>query len=139
MGSVASPEGRPWFGEMAEAEDEELGWVEEGPGAVGEVAGTHILVRLWSIGRGGRESVANLQHAVRLVPVQIVLDIHRRLCLYRESDQAQSQEPCRVCISLPIRILGPLCSILLPKPRRSPPAERRRVRLLIIIWFVPGR
>ena len=46
VGCVAAPEGWPGLGEMAQAEDEELGWVEEGPGAVGEVAGTHMFVRL---------------------------------------------------------------------------------------------
>ena len=38
VGGVVAPEGGPGFGEVAQAEDEELGWVEEGPGAVGEVA-----------------------------------------------------------------------------------------------------
>ena len=31
VGGVAAPESWPRFGEVTEAEDEELGWVEEGP------------------------------------------------------------------------------------------------------------
>ena len=52
VGGVAAPEGGPGFGEVAEAEDEELGWVEEGPGAVGEVA-THTYIDSLACSFGG--------------------------------------------------------------------------------------
>ena len=38
----------------------------------------------------------HVQHAVRLLPLQLVLDVHGRLRLHREADQAQYQKDGRV-------------------------------------------
>jgi len=65
--------------------------------------------------RTGRH--ANLQHAIRLIPMQVMLDIHRRLCLNRKRHQTQPQKACRVSISLLRCIFRHLCWISLMKPR----------------------
>lgn len=84
---MSPPEGGPGLIPFAEAENKELRWPEEGPGAVGEVAvSTIISMQVEAHGRLVLWA-ANLQHAIRFVPMQVMLDIHRRLRLYRKSHQ----------------------------------------------------
>jgi hypothetical protein len=67
--------------------------VEEDPGAVGEVA---ELVSM----DAARGEWGCIQHAIRLVPSQVFLDIDSRLRLDHETDQTDSQKKGRVCVFL---------------------------------------
>jgi len=101
LGDVAAPEGWPGLVPFLEAGGEEGDGVEDGPGAVGEVAG--ICQSICSEGR--RTKVWwDSQHAIRLVPFQIMLHIYRGLRLYCETDQAYNQKCSGICISFPRRL-----------------------------------
>lgn len=92
---VSTPEGLPWHFPFLEADDEELGWPEEGPGSVGKVA--VVCIR---DSKGAKQlSTDNSQHAVRLVPFQGMLDVHGRLGLNGEADETENQKTSGVRIS----------------------------------------
>ncbi len=78
--------------------------------------------------------VENLQHAKRLIPSQFVLNIHCRLRLYDETDQAQPEKERRVCV-FPLRSQLRL-RIWTSTPHRRPPREHRRS--LCRIWVLRG-
>lgn len=85
---VAAPEGGPGLVPFLQAEDEELDGPEDGPGAVGEVAARKCQRK-----QVLRVSVsADLQHAICLLPSQVVLDVHSRLSLHGKAEQTNEQE-----------------------------------------------
>ena len=78
---VPPPECWPGLLPFLDAESEEHYWVEDCPRAVGEVTeyaiSFFVSVRWWVYS----------QHAKRLVPFEIMLNVHRRLRLYRKTNQ----------------------------------------------------
>lgn len=97
---MAAPELRPRLLPLLQAKNEQLCRPEDGPGAVCEITAN------WLAGEPKYPPfLQNLQHAVRLLPTQVVLNIYRRLSLHGETDQRNDQEAPRICISL-------LCSLL---------------------------
>jgi len=82
---MASPELRPGLLPLLQTEDEELYGPEDSPRAMCEVAGNVLSVR-----HGYRDLVLsrfNIQHAIRLLPSQVMLNVYRRLRLDGKTEQ----------------------------------------------------
>ena len=98
---VAAPEYGPGLVPFSDAESEEHYWVEDGPGAVGEVSKGMVVRGVVVMGRVG----VVLQHAKSLIPFQIMLDVHCRLRLHGKTDQTHEQKGSSDRISLPRRLM----------------------------------
>ena len=75
---VAAPESGPGGGPALQAQQGEHGGPQQHPRAVRHV-----------------------QHAVGLVPLELVLDVYGRLCLHREADEAQRQQESGIRVAPP--------------------------------------
>lgn len=120
---MAAPEGVEGHGALLEAEAHELEGVEEDPGAVGEVTGLVSMDEARG-GRGGWGEWGCVQHAIRLVPSQLVLDIDSRLRLDHETDQTDAQKEGRVCVFL-LRLEECLRVCRASTPHRRATTKRR--------------
>lgn len=65
-----------------------------------------------------------IQHAIRLVPSELVLDIDSRLRLDHETDQTETQKEGRVCVFL-LRLEECLCISRASTPHRRTATKRR--------------
>lgn len=93
---VSAPKRRPGLAPMLETEQAKSCRPQHNPGAVGHV-----------------------QHAIRLLPFELVLDIYGRLRLHSEADQTQGQQessirvlsPClELCLCLRVSLMKVVCA-----------------------------
>jgi hypothetical protein len=85
----------------------------------------------------------HVQHAVGLVPLELLLGIRRRLGLDAEADQAQDQEQGRIRVSpprdIPRQLLGISAVERRPAASRSPQwaARASGPAAVLAIWYYP--